>query len=71
MLTKANFSRRVRVQRKQVVPIAEVNAEALIRYPELLPLKKKSVSDGVASSEGVNTPTGGDATPALMRISSR
>ena len=49
--------------------IAEVNAEALIRYLELLRLMKKSVSDGVASSEGMNTLTGGEATPALMRIS--
>ncbi len=33
--------------------------------------KKKSVIDGRASSEGVNTPTGGDARPAMMRINKR
>ena len=71
MLTGANFSRRVRVQRKPVMPIARVDAEAPIRHPLLLRAMKKSVSDGGPSPEGMNTLTGGDGPPALMRINAR
>jgi hypothetical protein len=47
MLTRANFSRRVRVKGKPVMPIAEMNAEVLIRYLVfILLMKKASVMGG-------------------------
>ena len=68
MLPREIFSRRVRVERQTVVPITEFGFEGRNRFLGMLHQVKKSVSDGVASPEGLNTLTAGDATPALARI---
>ncbi len=66
-----SFSEIMRIQTPQSRAGAPRRTEQSARCRCDQRAKKKSVIDGRASSEGVNTPTGGDARPAMMRINKR